>query len=477
MFQVKTATLYNVKLFTTLGKYHIIGRKLKYIDPNIRYFNNIEELYLSFNCITQIPEEIKYLVKLNKLVLTNNRINNILNITLLISLKYLYLGDNHIQIIPDEIKLLINLEYIDLSYNRLDEICTSLCSLINLKKLNLSHNNLTQILPQIRDLSNLEELYLDYNGLTNICSDIGRLNNLQVLSMIYNKIVNIYIDFSTLTKLNKLFLIENNIMTLDNFIFSPEIILINVSVNKITSINFNINSLVNLKELNISNNNITNLPLNLINLRNISIFHFYNNPIENILNPIIQRFISRFNKIKLYNLYSDGQNVHSSSIQQSIKDSIYNLIKEMKGVYKYNYLDDTILSTTTKKILMEYSKDITVHSQLNCTFDEILQAVFLEINNLNPEKQIEVKKRLNEEIHDSIDMCFTGRISRLINSLSGYSDKVIIKISDSEEISNVILIMKSKYSGNIEEIKKNVFIELLSRGYGEETINEWTNYL
>ena len=36
--------------------------------------------------------------------------------------------------------------------------------------------------------------------------------------------------------------------------------------------------------------------------------------------------------------------------------------------------------------------------------------------------------------------CFTDKISRLVNCLSGYSDKVEIKISENEEISNIISI-------------------------------------
>ena len=56
-------------------------------------------------------------------------------------------------------------------------------------------------------------------------------------------------------------------------------------------------------------------------------------------------------------------------------------------------------------------------------------------------------------------MCFTGRIVSLVNSLSGYSDKVLINISDSEEIGNVISLMKSKYV-KFDEITKNVEKEL-----------------
>ena len=46
------------------------------------------------------------------------------------------------------------------------------------------------------------------------------------------------------------------------------------------------------------------------------------------MNPIIQRFINRHQNINNHNLYNDGQNVHASSVQQSIKESIINLLKD-----------------------------------------------------------------------------------------------------------------------------------------------------
>ena len=127
--------------------------------------------------------------------------------------------------------------------------------------------------------------------------------------------------------------------------------------------------------------------------------------------------------------------------------------------------------------MIEYSKDESIHSQLECTFEEVLQAVLLEINNLSDELQTEVKNRLNEEMDDGLCKCFTGRLSRLVNSLSGYSDKVSIKISSAEEIGNVISIMKDKYGDDIEIVKLNVEKELLERGYEKEVIDEWLNYL
>jgi len=60
--------------------------------------------------------------------------------------------------------------------------------------------------------------------------------------------------------------------------------------------------------------------------------------------------------------------------------------------------------------------------------------------------------------------CFTGRISRLVICLSGYSDKVEIKISENEEISNIInIIMNKKGLKTIEILKEKVSISLKER--------------
>jgi hypothetical protein len=234
-----------------------------------------------------------------------------------------------------------------------------------------------------------------------------------------------------------------------------------------------------LRELNdftIEMNQIKILPLEIINLINLKYFCYKYNPIENILNPIIKRFLDKFKDKILYNMYNDKENVHLSSIQQSIKQSIYNLMNNLKEPINYNYLDDPILTEQTKKILLEYSKEKTIHTELKCTFNEILDSIFFEINKLNESIQIEVKKRINEEMEDSLNKCFTGRISRLVNSLSGFSDNVLIKILSSEEIANVILIMKTRFN-NIDEIKRNVSSELILRGYEEKEINEWLEYI
>jgi hypothetical protein len=68
---------------------------------------------------------------------------------------------------------------------------------------------------------------------------------------------------------------------------------------------------------------------------------------------------------------------------------------------------------------------------LNITFEDLLLCTLslIETN----EHSTDIKSILNDEITDSQCKCYTGRMSRLINFLNGYTSKVEIKINDTEQ--------------------------------------------
>ena len=142
------------------------------------------------------------------------------------------------------------------------------------------------------------------------------------------------------------------------------------------------------------------------------------------------------------------------------------------------YLDWVELDKKTKEIITEYMDCKDVHTMLDITFKELFIAVVIEMEKLSPVLQKEIKKRLNEEMQESECKCFTGRISRLVNCLSGYSDKVKIQISESEEIGNIIsVIMEKRGIKTTETLKEEVSVALKERGYEEEKINDWLEYI
>ena len=146
--------------------------------------------------------------------------------------------------------------------------------------------------------------------------------------------------------------------------------------------------------------------------------------------------------------------------------------------YPLTYLDWSVLNQKTKEIITEYMDCNDIHTMLNITFKELFTAVIIEMDKLSPDLQIEIQKRLNEEMQDSECKCFTGRISRLVNCLSGYSNKVRIQISENEEINNIISVIMSKRGmKTIETLKEEVREALTERGYADEKIAEWLEYV
>ena len=79
---------------------------------------------------------------------------------------------------------------------------------------------------------------------------------------------------------------------------------------------------------------------------------------------------------------------------------------------------------------------------------------------------------------ESICKCFTGRLSRLINTLNGFDDRVCIMISNNDAIGNIIVMTIAKNKDkNIIEQKEICKLELLSRGYTKDIIDEWIEYI
>jgi len=111
------------------------------------------------------------------------------------------------------------------------------------------------------------------------------------------------------------------------------------------------------------------------------------------------------------------------------------------------------MNSRSIQLLLEYCQDYSVHSILHITFEEtlfhILEYIKLELND-NTEN---ILKILEVEILDSECKCFTGRISRLINCLNGFTPLVKVEIPVNMAISNIIVMIKQSYKGNdIDEL-------------------------
>jgi Leucine-rich repeat (LRR) protein len=120
---------------------------------------------LNFNETHYISESANFnlneIINLKKIILTNNQIiqkSNNISIILdnLTNLHTLYLDYNNISIIPDNINKLINLRILFLCKNNISNIPNSIGSLINLTILSLSYNKISIIPKCIGNLINFK---------------------------------------------------------------------------------------------------------------------------------------------------------------------------------------------------------------------------------------------------------------------------------------------------------------------------------
>jgi hypothetical protein len=436
--------------------------------------NDITELYLSNNQITKIENLPDSLLTLK---LNHNQITKIENLP--DSLQKLYLHNNQISKIEN---IPENLQKLDLENNqitKIENLPSSLQTLWlynnqipkienlpdSLQKLDLSDNKITKIenLPD-----SLQKLWLDNNQITKI---ENLPENLRILYLGRNQISTIE---NLTSSVQTLYLHVNRITKIENLPSSIQELYLHV--NQISKIENLPNSI---QKLYLHYNEITELSLDLLESRYIRTFCYSENPIE-FIHPLVQRWLERLNNGVIggnNKVYSDGQNIHNSTIQKSFRNSLGNLLKDKNTLSleecKKHVLECSRLEEQTKRELLNYCDDETEHSVYLVKFDEVFKYVVSRI--IKHPESIEMFKILNEEIKDTICKCFTGRMTRLVNVLNGFYDDITIQIGSNEQISNIIITMQKKYEG--DELVKQVRLELEEREYDNETIEEWLTYV
>ena len=343
---------------------------------------------------------------------------------------------------------------IDLTNTELTVLDISLFDNIDITELECKCNKIKSLPSEIDNLINLQELDCNNNQIESLPSEIGNLINLQQLICNNNQIKSLPSEITNLISLQ----------------------IFDCGCNQIVLLPSEIDNLVNLQELYCNNNQIVLLPSEITNLINLRKFTYSNNPIEHIppnVMRLIQRLENRHHNAQ--NIYRDTQNVHNHTIQSCIKNSIKNILNHkpcIKNHIEY-ILQDNILDNYTKNILIEYSQDANIHTELGISFDELLKYVISRIH--ENEHRNEIKRVLNNEMKDASCMCFTGRISRLVNCLNGFDKEIVITISDSEQISQIIILIKQQLGNEytIEKHKELVLKSLLEREFSSDKIDTW----
>ena len=147
----------------------------------------------------------------------------------------------------------------------------------------------------------------------------------------------------------------------------------------------------------------------------------------------------------------DAQNVHTTSVQQSVDRSLDYILK-FPVPRDSNYLQNMQMRYVRRagwrfwrypgvrrhmKSVCTLCADNTVHSRFGVTFAEVLERVWAITQ--NHEHRNTMEDVLWEEIASGVGYCFTGRFSRLVNALSGFVEEVSVGISEREQISDAVI--------------------------------------
>lgn len=159
---------------------------------------DIWSLDLADNSINTIDKDLWCLKNLQELYLSFNKISEIKNLESLTFLKKLDIGNNEIKEIS-WLDTLVNLTDLHLWYNQITST-KWLEKLVNLTSLQLQSNKLENI-SNLSNLTKLETLKMEFNKLDNEdIKVIDKLKNLKIITVWEN----VWIDKTTIEKLNEL---------------------------------------------------------------------------------------------------------------------------------------------------------------------------------------------------------------------------------------------------------------------------------
>jgi hypothetical protein len=346
------------------------------------------------------------------------------------------------------------------------------------KKINLAHNKLTSFPEWITDMTELEEIDIRNNQIKSLPDGLEKLTKLKVLQVSSNLLDKFPPVLGKLPQLKELYLSQNEMTSI-----GPEIgKLVNVekmtlSNNKLPELPAEMGEMRNLQTVCVRNNKLRTFPPQLANLTRLTGFTHSDNEIEYIPPPF-QRLLDRVNQRHGNQVYHDSQNVHNSDVQRSFLATLQKLFgtkPELNLEQTINeILDNPVLTEKSKKAIADFTSIKEVHSVANVSYGDLLTAVWDRVRK-NPAKD-EICKVMNSDLNDSICVCFTGRITRLVNALNGFDPDVVIQISSNEQLSNLVLKIRNQYK-EVEDQKKALVEDMKERGFGQDEIDEWCAYL
>ncbi|RZF41147.1 hypothetical protein LSTR_LSTR010799 [Laodelphax striatellus] len=181
---------------------------LTHIPENLSKFMNLKKLDISNNRIHQLPDAITRL-PLRTLIAKNNILDeDFLSVktleVLTNTLENLNLSGNNLSFIPEQILQFTRLKYLYLGENRLQEIPQNINRLNRLEILNVGGNQLTSVPSTVGQLGELRALILSNNQLDSLPASVANLKRLTILQLHKNKLRTLPTEIIALKNLSEL---------------------------------------------------------------------------------------------------------------------------------------------------------------------------------------------------------------------------------------------------------------------------------
>ena len=179
----------------------------------VNQWASMKHFSIADNSLICLPEELSTWKNIEIINVKNNKIPEIpvsIFTNCSSSLQRLYIGYNLLTVIPEEIGECTKLQSLDFAANQITVLPTTLSKCADLELLHLGNNKLVEIPPEIfASLTKLKELQLYKNKLAIVPPEIGNLQAVERMSLASNNIKALPEELGSCTSLQELYLGNN----------------------------------------------------------------------------------------------------------------------------------------------------------------------------------------------------------------------------------------------------------------------------
>ncbi len=339
--EIMCSTMHSIQIL------HLEHNNLKEDMDKICCWNTMRELYLHHNNYSTIPTDLTNLKQLIRIDMSHNTIQTVPVFLFEMGIKQINLENNYIDSIEIKARLKNSItEIVNISHNYFKQLPV-VKYFPRLKVLMADHNFISDLKGTLDGSRCLETLDLSYNTLENIDIDGNTLSSLQVLNMNANLLTQFPVQVCHLPKLRECTISNNSLLKLEVPKCLSEIQLLNVSANKIKTINDDTyhTKMPKLQVLDVSDNELCDLPASLSQLPSLQRLLASNNKFVKLPHSFIH--FSHINELQLnggkdklvdlhtdcFNAYQSHQHLHTLVISNQALKSMPASISHLSALH------------------------------------------------------------------------------------------------------------------------------------------------